>query len=966
MDRGPTPMSREFDFKVLGSWEVSTDRGVVAIPSGQLRVLLSSLLLSAGQTVRVDTLAEQLWPERPPVDARGTLHTYVRRLRRLLGHDVILTYPGSGYQLGVSADSVDLHRFRDLMRRARNAASTDRELLLLHEGLRLWRGTPFVDVESTWLERDVVPGITEEWFTATERRIELELARGSSGALIAELRELTSTYPLREALWFRLIDALHRSGRRADALAAYQQVRATLSGELGIDPGVELQQLQRVVLRDGSLDAGKPSTTPVEAVRGPHQLPHDMVNFSGRSADLAALDDLVSAVDTTASQPTIIVAIDGAPGTGKTTLAVRWAHRVVHMYPDVQLYLNLRGYSSGDPVQPAAAVETLLRGLGVASEYIPADLDESSALLRSSLAGRRALLLLDNARDAAQVRPLLPGAGSLVIVTSRNQLRALSIRDGAHRVTLHRLSHAEAVMLLSAAVGPERVNTEPEMAGQLVELCDRLPLALAIVAERAQRSDTLGEVVHALTDEKARLDNFGAGGDDPYTDLRAALSWSYRTLDPAAADMFRKLGLHPANDIGLDAAAALADLPVGRAKQALDQLIAAHMVEQRRPFRYEMHDLIRLYATDQASRHEHAVDSEAGVRRVLDWYLHAAVSADRVLMPHRRRAFVAPYEPTAPAPEFADQGQAIAWFEQEYDCLRSVVRWAAANGWAARAARIAVAMTTFLDRRIPWREGVEFLESAVQGARSVGDRAGEAYTLNCLGCIHLDKSEWTKAQENLRQSLRCFRDVSDVAGEAMALCNLGLAHTSNGDHEDGQRFSLEALRICNQLRYPRGIALNLDNLGLAHSAVGDHERAIECYQQASEILRGLGDVEADSTSQQNLGRAYAAAGRYASAIRSLSGAARAFRKVGNRRWEASLLVDLAKTLNSAGHPGLARGFWEAALVTMKELADPRAQELEAALATTAMVALGAVVVSDRGDALQPPIGPETRLPVPVR
>nr|WP_279578960.1 NB-ARC domain-containing protein [Fodinicola feengrottensis] len=313
----------------------------------------------------------------------------------------------------------------------------------------------------------------------------------------------------------------------------------------------------------------------------------------------------------------------------------------------------------------------------MATERIPADLDERSALLRSSLAGRRALVLLDNARDAAQVRPLIPSAGSLVVVTSRNQLRALSIRDGAHRVTLERLGTPEAVALLGTIVGPERVDAEPAAAAELTRLCDGLPLALAVVAERVQRADSIGAVADALADEKERLDALGAGSEgDPHTDLRAALAWSYQALDPVAAGMFRRLGLHPPNEFGAEVAAALADLPVRQAKEALDRLVAAHMVEQRRPDRYELHDLIRLYAADQARQHDSFTELHSAVGRVCDWYLHATVAADRMLTPHRRRAFVEPYEPTMPVPEFGDQSAAMAWFEREYDTLCSVSRWA--------------------------------------------------------------------------------------------------------------------------------------------------------------------------------------------------------------------------------------------------------------------------------------------------
>jgi DNA-binding SARP family transcriptional activator len=586
---------------VLGSWLVRDGTAAVTIPFGQLRVLLSSLLLADGAPVRVGTLATQLWTGDPPARVRGTVHTYVTRLRRLLGDDAILTCPADGYRLRVDRDRVDLYRFRDLLRRAGAAHDPGDELALLHLALRTWQGRPFAGVESPWLERDVVPLLTEEWLAATERRIDLEVAQGGAGAPIAELRELTAAYPLREALWSRLISALYRSGRRADALAAYQQIRILFQDELGLDLGDDLQRLHEAVLRDDPA-AGRPwpqpNSTAEPSVRGPYQLPHDSARFVGRAGALAELDAAAPAGAT----GTTVVVIDGAAGTGKTELAVHWAHRVAERYPDVQMYLDLHGFSGTDPVCPAVAARTLLGGLGVAPANIPAGIEERTALLRSRLAGRRGLILLDNARDAAQVRPLLPGTDCLVIVTSRNQLRSLSIRDGAHRVTVGRLSPAEAIALLSGAAGHHRVTAEPRAAARLAWLCDRLPLALAIAAERVRRAGSLHEVAVALADERSRLDAFGDDDGDPGTDLRTTLTWSYRTLAPSAARMFRRLGCHPVPGIGLAAASALTELPEARARQALDQLVATHLVEQGPGDRYEMHDLLRLYAREEGCR----------------------------------------------------------------------------------------------------------------------------------------------------------------------------------------------------------------------------------------------------------------------------------------------------------------------------------------------------------------------------
>jgi DNA-binding SARP family transcriptional activator len=596
--------------EVLGPWRVVIAGRPVEIPAGQMRVLLAALAVSAGSPVPLDVLVVRLWPGRSPMRERATIHTYVARLRRLLGRETIETTP-VGYQLMVEPGHIDLWLFKDLLRRAAEAPAGE-ELALLRAALALWRGEPFAEVASDWLSSEVTPPLTQLWLAALERRIDLEMRSDRIATFVPQLRALAEAHPTRESLWLRLIEALHRSSLRAEALEAFQQVRSMLTDELGIEPGAALQELHLRILRDGALDP-PPEEAPCGQARAVRQLPPEAANFVGR-AELAPLDRVAARLgrdNTTApGRPdgrrlTHIVALDGAAGIGKTTLAVHWAHRMAAMFPDVQLYVNLRGYGPGTPVSPAAAVETVLRGLGVRGELIPVGVEERAALLRSTLAGRSVLMLLDNARDAEQVRPLLPGGDSLVIVTSRSQLRGLSVREGAHRLTLGPLPPHEALALLSAAVGADRVRADGEAAAQLVALCDGLPLALVIVAERAQRVGGLTEVVQALRDERARLDIFSDGDGDPYNDLWVALSWSYRALSPDAASMFRRLGQHPADDISLAAAAALAGVPQRHAAQALDRLVAAHLV-QRRAHRYGLHDLVRWYARELAGRDDNA------------------------------------------------------------------------------------------------------------------------------------------------------------------------------------------------------------------------------------------------------------------------------------------------------------------------------------------------------------------------
>jgi DNA-binding SARP family transcriptional activator len=577
---------------LLGPWEIRAGDGTVHVPSGRLRTLLTSLALSPGEPVGLDVLAGRVWPERLPRRAHATLHTDVGRLRELLGPDVIRAHPSGGYLLSVEREAVDLQRFRVLLRQAEQACPAQ-ELTLLREALGLWRGRPFADLYSTWLDRDVLPRLTEEWFAATERRVDLELAAGHSERVIAELRELTRCFPAREGLWARLITTLHGGGRRTEALGAFLQARASLT-ELEVEPSDHLVALQQAILLDDTPPDTQRTAGPPRPPT-PRQLPHDIATLTGREEELAHLDTLLTYLGGVA--PTI-VSIDGPPGVGKTALAVHWAHRVRPHCQEVQLHLDLRGYGPGKPVAPAAAAAALLRALGTPPNRIPVEADERFAALRTALADRRPLLLLDNARDVEQVRPLLPGTAAMVIVTSRNQLHGLSVRDGAHRLTVRRLSNPQAVHLLAKAIGEDRATCEPTAVTRLAALCDHLPLALAIVAERAQRTTTLAELVTAL--ENARLDNLNTGENDPHTDMRTALSWSYRALNTEAAAMFRNLGLHATGAIDVHLAAATAGVPVPTARLALDQLTSVHLLEQQDPHHYKLPDLVGAYARETA------------------------------------------------------------------------------------------------------------------------------------------------------------------------------------------------------------------------------------------------------------------------------------------------------------------------------------------------------------------------------
>lgn len=613
------------EFRVLGPVEVLYDGRSLPVAAHKQRVLLATLLLRANRAVPVEQLAARVWHDDADLTGRtrATLQTYLMRLRqRLAPLDVIRT-TDSGYLIKVEPELVDVERFRRAAESGRAAlAGGDLEAASSAFSVALgeWRGSALSNVDSERVRLDELPGLLEEKSLAQEQWVDARLALGEHADVLAELTLLAKEHPLRERLWASLMLALCRCGRRVEALDTYQRLRKRLLEELGVSPSRQLQDLyQRILASDPELDlaAGR---RPARLTLGrrlpprpPRQLPLDVVGFTGRDRELRELDGLLadSDADVTAAR-TSITTVDGSPGVGKTALAVRWAHRVADHFPDGQLYLDLGGYGPDEPIAPARALETLLLGLGVPAERIPPDQDARSALFRSELADRRLLVVLDNARNAGQVRPLLPGSGrAVVLVTSRSQLRGLTVLHGAPRITVEELTSSAAMDLLAGLIGPERVEAEPDAARSLVRLSARLPLALRILAERIARVPAIPliRLAEELRGHDARLAGFDPVDQDgeAAASLRTAFDRSYATLSPSAARLFRLLGLHPARDISVSAAAALAGVRTGEAAGLLDALAAAHLVEQHRFGWYTSHDLLRAYAAEKAEIDEPSV-----------------------------------------------------------------------------------------------------------------------------------------------------------------------------------------------------------------------------------------------------------------------------------------------------------------------------------------------------------------------
>jgi DNA-binding SARP family transcriptional activator/tetratricopeptide (TPR) repeat protein len=916
--------------ELLGPLRVWLDGEPVELPAGRLPALLAVLAISPGQTVSVDRLATAVWGEELSVDARANLQTNVRRLRRLLGAGLVATRAG-GYALQVEPDRVDAVRFVRLLDQAAAAPDRATERDRLVEALALWRGTPFDGVRSDWLERTQATRLEERYLAGLERRIDLDLADAPPAGLAAELGELTGRHPLRESLWARLLVTLARSGRPAEALERYQAIRVRLAEELGADPGPELQRVHADLL------AGRAPALPGEAAHPavrvvPRQLPAGSDAFTGREAALRKLDALLDRQEGAARRPVTICAIAGTAGIGKTTLAVHWAHRVVDRFPDGQLYLNLRGFDpSGSPLEPAAAVRAFLDALQVPPRAVPASLEAQAGLYRSLLAGRRMLVLLDNASDADQVVPLLPGAPAcLVLVTSRNQLPGLVAR-GAHPLTLDLLPRDEAVELLVRRLGHDRLAAEPEATGELVARCAGLPLALAIVAARAASHPEFPLAALAAQLRQAREGLDGFDGGDTATDMRAVFSWSYRRLGAGAARLFRLLGLHPGPDVTPAAAASLAAQPVERLRPPLAELARSHLVVEHRPGRYALHDLLRAYARELAYAHDSAADRQAATRRMLDHYLHSAHAADLLLYRHGEPIELASPDPGVVAERLGGQDQALAWFAAERQVLLGAIERAGRDGLHRHACQLAWSLFVFLHRQGHWHDRAVTQHAALDAARWLGDRGAQARAHRYLGSADADLGRYDDAQRHLGRALELSQQAGDTAGEAWTHSYRDLVYGQQGRDAEALDAAQRALELFERCGDRVGQAVALTDVGWYRGRLGDHQDALADCTRALRLHQQLDNRAYQAHTWSCLGDIRQHLGDRPRAINGYRAALELFRELGDRYGEASALASLGELHEAAGDPASADQAREHAQAILGELDPAAAEQLRARL-----------------------------------
>jgi DNA-binding SARP family transcriptional activator/Tfp pilus assembly protein PilF len=944
-------------FGVLGPLRVWRGETVVDLGPVQQRVVLAVLALQAGRPVGRQQMINAVWGEAAPRNAVNLVQRHVSGLRRALeperpGHapSGLLAWTEVGYLLTVPKGALDLNVFESELSRARAARTAGRlgeAAEALHSALGLWRGpvcdglsSPFLDAQAGRLD--------ESRISVLEERIELDLAIGVHADLIAELRDLVAEYPLRERLRGLLMLALYRAGRQADALTAFRDARRHLHDELGVEPGAALQQLhQQILAADPKLGA-----TPVTDTKGatdvnttailrravPAQLPHDIPDFTGREAELGRLNALVTQGSNETGNAVVIVAVSGTAGVGKSALAVHWAQQVRALFPDGQLYVNLRGFGpAGSAMEPAEAIHGFLEAFGTPPDRIPVDLDARAALYRSLLADSRVLVVLDNAHDADQIRPLLPGSpGCVVVVTSRNQLMSLVAADGAHPMEVDLLSGSEARHLLDHRLGRDRVAGEPASVDEIIEACAGLPLALAVAAAHAAANARLplSALADALRKTHGRLDALDGG--DQYTDVRAVFSWSYQALSTPAARLFRLLGLHAGPDIATPAAASLAGVPVAQARRELANLVRAHLLAEWSPGRFALHDLLREYAGELCATYDTAAERRRALHRVLDHYLHTAYSADQLLRPRRDDLIVlASVQPLVTPETLADYRSALAWLATERPVLLAALREAVSHGFNVHAWQLAWAVNTYFDRHGHWYDAAASHKVALEAAQRLGDRHAQAIIQCCLACACARLDGHAAANKHLRQALELYESLGDDAGKAQAHRLLAWVFDRQGRYQEGLERAEQAVELFRIAGHPTGQAHALNAVGWFHIQLGNHDQGLAYCLRALDMQREIADRLSQADTLDSIAVAHRSLGRYDEAIAYYRQALQLYREFGDRYYEAQTLVYLGDTSLAADRPESAVMFWQDAVTIFDNLGLPEAASLRAKLTNLA-------------------------------
>ena len=916
------------EFGLLGTVVVRHGGREVVLGSGRMRAILAMLLLEPGRIVAVERLVDALWSDAkgPPPTARNSIQSCVSQLRSLFAVDptLRLAHRRPGYLLEVEPDRVDLHHFRSLIAEARQEDDAGSAAGLLRRALALWRSGPLADVEAPGLVA-VKHALAQQRLSALEDCVDLELGLGKHGELIPELTVLVAAHPLHERFHAQLMLALYRAGRAGDALRAFHDVREALNEELGTGPGHELLRVYDQVLHaDPALSPVAPAaplalTTPVAEPRRasrvlPRQLPPAPTGFTGRRHELAALTAALDAGDGEGVS-VAISAIGGPGGVGKTWLALHWAHRHLDRFPDGQLFADLRGFDPAeDPMAPADALRGFLGALGVEPTGVPDELHARVGLYRSLVAGKRMLIVLDNARDAGHVTHLLPGvAGCTVLITSRNRMQGLATTYGSRNVALDVLSEAQAHDLLAERLGEQRLVREPDAATELIACCAGLPLALGILASRATRRPDfpLAALAAELRDTATRLSTLDTG--EPTTSLGTVLSWSYSALAPDQARALGLLAAAPGPDIGLPAAAVLLGLPAAATGALLRALEGVCLVDEHAPARWRMHDLIRLHAAERACLDRPDDDRRAALHRVTDFYLHTAHAARELVLPRQEPVALGAPAPGCPPHPLPDRDAALEWLQTEHTNLLATPPVATELGRHDTAWRL----TVILDRFTAWRgrlyDQLSLWQIGLDAAKRSGDPAARALAHRRLGLACAKDGRHAEALDHLHQALTWHERVDDPLGEAYTHRYLAWTWARQGDNERAVQHATRAHDLSRTVDHPVLEAHALNSLGLYTARLGHHDRARVHCEAALVLFRAHDHPDGEADTLDSLGFIAHHTGRHTEALGYYRQARALFHAVGNTYAEAGTSDWLGRAHTALGEHGQARRAWRRAV-----------------------------------------------------
>ncbi|MYW49761.1 BTAD domain-containing putative transcriptional regulator [Streptomyces sp. SID161] len=919
-------------FTLLGNVTIHSRGVAVTAGSPRQRCVLALLLIDVNRPVSAQTLLTRVWGDDVPPRAMTSLYSYVSRLRALRSDpgdaerwDILRT--PAGYVLRTDSSAVDLFRFRSLVERARGATDPREAEASYSQALALWRGEPFAGLRSDWLDAYRLT-LAEEHLRARLDHYELLLNRGRHVDLVQPLAALAAEQPLDEQVAHLHMLALYRMGQPAAALTAYEQLRQRLVEQLGVDPGPRLQELHhRILVFDDALAA--PAADGVER-RTPHQLPASPSGFIGRREALRLLDAPEGRADGAAPDVSVIA---GMAGVGKSWLALRWAHQHADEFPDGQLYAQLNGFSpSARPTDPGDVLRLFLMALGATESELPADTEGRAALYRTMMAGRKILVVLDNARDSAQVVPLLPGTpGCRTLVTSRNRLSSLKVRAGADVVGLGVLPAGESARLFARRVGDDRA-AEPALR-DIVRWCAGLPLALDIAAAHADGLPcaSLDQLAQDLRDPSTRLDVLDAG--DVSASLRVLFAASHAALDPEPGRVFGLLGLVPHQDVSLDALAHFIERDPTRTRRIMRVLEEACLIRQHRPGRYQMHDLVRLYVEEQATGLT-AGQSDRHTRRLVGFYVCTAQAAHRVLEPHRTAQDPPALEVPGAAPlAFDDAQAALAWFDAEHACLQEVVTITEQRGLWLDFCRLTWALHTFRWRRGLFEESIRAWYTALDAAADLNDASLTAHTRQRLGVALAQAGRYDEALPHLDAALERFRADGGLAGLTRTHHSLAEVHVRINAYERALPHFARALEGYRELGDQVGESNTLNGTGWALARLGRYASGEAHCLQALPLLQVHEDGEGQAATWDTLAYIARRTGRTSRAVDACRQALAHFQAIGNANREADTWASLGDMQADAGDGDAARQAWARALDLYRDQGRTvRAREMASRLA----------------------------------